>query len=191
MIKKIIIFIALIVGLITLVPWFKCGSFADPLHYSQFDMVLKLHEAVHNDIGFSAFAARAFHNKIALSAILIFNSYLYFWDIRFGALLFSLVGYFGILCGFWYLTKSKMKFKWWIFSAFIVLPFIEIFHFPLPYHQRLISLTLPYQAFSVFGLWKFIEADKWKRLLFLIILITLSICYYFTFVEEIFLNCYK
>jgi hypothetical protein len=191
MIKKIVTIIAFIVGVFYLRQWFLCVNFADPIHFSAFDMSLKLQDAIHNDIGFGTNTVRIFHNKLALGAILISNSYLHFWDVRFASLLFSPVLYFGIWCGFWYLTQSKTKHKWFILAFLLLLPFVEIFKIGLHYFLRLGIITLPLIILSLFGLRKFIEKDSMKRTLLITILIIFSVWYLSVFGSDIFLNCFK
>ena len=189
--KKIIILISFFVGVFALRTWFQCVNFADPIHFSSFDMSLKLIEAVHNDVGFAPNVVRIYHNKLSLGIILIFNSYLHFWDIRFMPLLISPVLYFGLWSGFWNLFKSKIKAKWIIFLVILLLPFVEIFKLDLEYKIRLMIIVIPMFVFSLYGLWKFIEKDKWPKSLLLVLLIIVSIWYIAIFQNDIFFNCFK
>lgn len=191
MIKKIIIIISVFVGLYYFRQWFLCVNFADPVHFSAYDMSLKLIEAVHNDVGFAPNVTRIFHNKVSLGAILISNNYLHFWDVRFATLLFSPVMYFGIWLGFWYLAKSKIKHKWIILTAILALPFIEVFKINLHYFFRLVLIVAPLFVFSIYGLWNFVRKENWKRNVLLIALIIFSLWYMSVFGSDIFLNCFK
>jgi hypothetical protein len=190
MIRKIIIILSLFITLYALNEWRVCTDFTSPIHFSSLDMKLKLEEAIRNDVGYEPVVARTYHNKLNFGAMVILNSYLRFWDIRQGVLLFSIIGYLGIFLGFWYLIVSKNKIKWPLFAVLLLIPFIEVFHFPIAYHIRLGLLTVPYMIFSVFGLWNFLERDKLLRVGLLIILAILSFWFLDVFKSEIFSYCF-
>lgn len=189
--KKIIISIIFLLELFVAKLWFACRDFSDSFHFSYPKMNLDLLGAVNNDQGFSTAIVRFFHNKPLFLFNQIFARYLHFWDIRFGVMFFSLAGYFGILAGFWYLTKTKNKYKLLIFAALLFIPFIEVFSLPLEYKFRFVILSLPYQLLSIFGYWQFTKLHQRRAILFLTILISLSIWYIGVFQKDIFFSCLK
>lgn len=189
MIKKIIIFIIFVIDAWTTMLWLKCAKFADFFHFSSLDMRLKLEEAVHNDKGFPSLYSRFFHNKVVFFAKEVFANYFHFWDIRFGVVFFSIIGYFGILCGLWYLLKSKTRYRWLVIIVYLILPFIEVFHSIEPYRLRLILLSVPYYAISLYGIWQFLKFHKDKGFWIVIVLVVFSIWYSYALPKEILLNC--
>lgn len=191
MLKRIIIFCVFIIELVSLRSWFVCSDLINKFHFSSFDVTLKIQEAISNDIGYAPLLARFFHNKLTFSINAVMASYLQFWDIRFGVMLFMLVGYFGIFCGLWYLISSKYRYKWLVFIFLLLLPFIEVFHMFQLYQLRFVLLVLPYFSVSIYGIWQFMKAHKKKVQVILIILIVSSIWYNIVFSKDIFLNCIK
>lgn len=191
MIKKILISIILLVELLAFRLWFACEKLADSFHISFLDDRLKLEEAIHNDTGYPIQLYRFFHNKVAFTINQVFVNYIHFWDIRFGVMLFSIIGYFGVFIGFWYLTKVKNKYKWVIFAVLLLIPLIEIFLLPISYQLRISILVIPYQVLSMFGYWQFIKMHRRRAVVFIVILILISIWYQAAFHNEIFFNCVR
>ncbi len=177
MIKKIILFIGVFVIISTVGPFLDCWRFDERIYFSPLEMDLKLIEAVHNDVGYAPNIARIFHNKAQLGAFFVFDSYLYFFDIRFLAPIFSLVGYVGIFWGFWYLFGLKNKFRQFIISLLLVLPFIEIFKLIDNTFARALIISVPYFVLSIFGIWQFLKSHKWIGVLVVLILVVLSVWY--------------
>lgn len=191
MIKKLLILIAVGIEINSLRLFLSCRDFSGQFHFSALDMRLKLEEAIHNDVGYSTNLARAFHNKAAFTANQVLVNYLHFWDIRFGAIYFSLVGYFGIFSGFWYLAKRKGKFSRILLILLLILPFIEVFRLISEFQIRFLLLSIPYLLLSVYGLWQFIRTNKKKGLITIVILVVLSFWYQSVFSNDVFLNCDK
>jgi hypothetical protein len=189
MFNKVLLIIIIFVELNSLRLWMECQKFADRFEFSSFDVFLKLKEAINNDIGYSTYLVRFFHNKIALTLNQLTIKYLYFWDINFGVLLFSFIGYFGIICGFWYLVESKLKLKWIILITLLLLPFIEVLKIFNPFQLRFILITAPYFIFSLYGLWQFMKFKGKKGGIFIIVLILMGIWYQLVLQKDIFQNC--
>jgi hypothetical protein len=191
---KICIIIIFLIELATGSLWIRCQKLADRFYSTNLDSQLKLDELVRNDIGYSTYAARFFHNKILVFGSEIINKYLQFWDIRFDVLFFTIVGCFGILYGFWYLLSKKNKtYKSWIvILVLLALPFIEIGHISLPYQVRIGGILLPFYLFSLFGIWQFIKQHKRFGAAIVMILIIISLWYMLVFQKDIFRNfCYN
>ncbi len=91
--------------------WFACRQFNDIFHLSFFDNKIKIEEAIGNDKGQPFLLTHFFYNKITYTPEQLFEKYYLFGDIRFGFLFFSIVGYFGIICGFLYFISKKEKNK--------------------------------------------------------------------------------
>jgi hypothetical protein len=192
--NSIVTIIALLTELWTGSFWLSCQKLADRFYFSPFDSQLKTGELVHNDAGYSTHIVRFFHNKLSVYGSELFDRYLQFWDIRFGAYFFTIVGYFGILYGFWYLIRKDHKsYKTWtIIIVLLLLPFIEILHVNIPFIARLLILLVPYYIFSLFGIWQFLKKHKKYGVLIISILILLSAWYIFAFEKDILKNfCYN
>src|SRR5947199_669682 len=107
--NKILTAIVLLIETVTGSFWITCQKLADKFYFSSYDVALKLDELVHNDVGYATYTVRFFHNKPSIFSIEILNRYLQFWDIQFDVLYFSIVGYFGILYGFWHVLLKENK----------------------------------------------------------------------------------
>ncbi|HUQ85030.1 MAG TPA: hypothetical protein VM077_01790 [Candidatus Limnocylindrales bacterium] len=191
MIKKILLTIFILYELNTFRMWNACRDFSDKFHFSYPQMGLRLEDAVHNDIGFSPELVRLFHNKPVFFVNSIFSNYFHFWDIRFGVMFFSIVGYFGIFCGFWYLVRSKFKYKLMMLALLLMLPLVEIFGGSISYDARLILISFPYLVFSIYGIWGFMRDKKGKGVLIVLGFLILSIWYQYVFSGDIFFDCVK
>jgi hypothetical protein len=191
MIKKTSLLFILVIEIWVAKFWLICSSFVDFFHFSSIDMHLKLDDLINNDKGFSTLSVRFFHNKIAFFVQEVFSSYLRFWDIRFGVVFFSIVGYFGILCGFWYLIKSRTRYRWLIVAIFLLLPFLEIFRLIPSFQISFIILAGSYDVLSLYGILGFVRSYKRLGLLLIAILMLISIWYIHALPLEMFLNCLK
>lgn len=179
MIKKLSLLLILAVELITLRYWFLCQQFKSFIHLSSQNVGLRVDELIHNDGNTPLLLVRLLHNKIIVFILDIFRIYLQFWDIRFATNLFSIVGYFGIFCGFYYLILSKIKNSYKIILSLflLLLPFVEIVFEPnLNFILKLFLLVLPYWLFSLFGIYQFcINGNRPQRVLIIGFLISLSL----------------
>jgi hypothetical protein len=189
MMKIVIAIIAVFLVSLSLFGLKECRQFFDPLYFSAYDTSLKLVDAINNDTGFAPNTVRIFHNKLALGAMLIFDRYISFFDIKFALPVFSPIGYFGVWAGFLYLFKLRSKLKWLLAAFFLLLPFLEVFRFIEPFRVRFVSVFLPYLLLSAFGLWMFALRGKWRKMLCLVVLIVISIWYMYIFNPDILLNC--
>lgn len=192
--KIVLIVITALVELYTLIYWYGCKTLANIFTFSTFDAKLKIDDAVHNDVGFSTNIVRIFHNKAQLYTSEVFNKYINFWDIHFIVLFFTLIGCFGIVCGFWYLlNKNKRTYKvWLLFLGLLILPFIEILPIQIPNWLKVIIILIPYYILSLFGIWQFLRQHKRIGIVIIIFLIIISIWYMLVFQKDIFDNfCYN
>jgi hypothetical protein len=191
---KILTILVALIEMFAIKLWLSCNSFNEAFHFSAFDVKLKVEEQVRNDVGYGVEIVRFFHNKAIVGASELLNKYLFFWETNFQALFFSLVGIFGIWCGFWYIITSKQKriYKWVIVSGLLLLPFIEIFSISLPFIARLVLLWLPYALFSLYGLWQFLKHTGIKGLIIVMLLLALSVWYLLALQGDIFtIFCYN
>lgn len=172
--KKILLIIILIVGIIQIQSWFSCHDFKETFHFSKYPVLLELDNLVHNDTGLPFVLIRFYHNKIAQSAISIFSSYLRFWDVKFLVNLLLPVGIFGLIWTFLYGLKNKILQILILFS--LILPFFEIlskssFSFPI----RITLFALPLFILSLFGISLFLRKKGVFGYFLLGVLIILSI----------------
>jgi hypothetical protein len=191
---NILIAITLLIEIATGAMWLRCQKLADRFYFSNLDSQLKLDELTRNDLGYSTYIARFFHNKVLVYGSELVNKYLQFWDINFDLFFFSIVGCFGIIYGFWYLfRKEKKTFKiWLLIIALLLLPFVEIEQAPIPFAVRIILVLTPYYIFSLFGIWQFMKRHKKVGALIIGIFIFLSLWYMLVFENDIFKNfCYN
>ena len=157
-----IIILVIFVHVFVLLQWTRCTDFALPVHFSSFDLQLRLIEGIHNDVGVPLGEVRIFHNKVTGSLFDIFGQYIQFWNITFLARFVSLAGIVGLGAGFYYFfTKKKNKVLWLGFGYLLGAPFIEIFGFTkLPYLFRLVLIAMPFVIWSVFGYWNLLQGKK-------------------------------
>lgn len=194
MINRLLILAVFILESITYVFWLGCQKITDKFHFSSLDAQLKLDEVIRNDVGYSTQVARFFHNKVNVYGSELFNKYIQFWDIRFMSLFVSIIGCFGIAYGFWHLlTKKNKTYKTWLVLGFLLLiPFIEVIQFGLPYSVRISIILFSFALFSLFGIWQFLKRYKKVGLLIVVILLAISIWHLIVFQKDIFNNfCYN
>ncbi len=164
MLKKISVISVFAVELLFMRQWFLCKRFKDYIHFLSTNQSLYLEDLTHGNKGESIILIRLFHNKIIVFITIFSKYYLRFWDERFALNLFSIVGYFGIILGIYYLINRNFKNKKYLWIAFIfllILPLFEIIFEPvINFTYKIIFLTLPFQAFSLFGIWQFLKEDK-------------------------------
>lgn len=192
--KKLIIGIVVLLQIYTVTLWMGCRDFIANMHFSAFDSKLRIGSETANDKGYPIHIVRIFHNKLFTIIDDALNEYLGFWNIHFLSLFFTIVGFFGILCGFWYLLKNKnsKKLKWGIPLLLLLIPFIDIFNIRLPFWLQVLLLWIPYAAFSIYGIWNFLMYHLKTGLAITTGLILVSILYLFAFQQDIFgLFCYN
>jgi hypothetical protein len=183
-INYLIIAIIAIIELFTIRAWFVCKSFTDFFHLSSVSITMQIEDYEHAEKGTPLFLTRLFSNKLTDSVLDVLRIYLQFWDIRFAASWFSLVGYFGIGAGLYYiLINKKKRFYHWIMLAVIfLLPCIEVFKEPhLSVMLKSIYLWLPFAIFSLYGIYQFLIHGKIKTrlwILFTIIIISIWWIYF-------------
>src|SRR5579863_7973021 len=97
--KKIIIIFTAVIEFATLQAWFICEKFTDIFHYSSINLAYQLDDYINPFSGFPLWFVRLFHNKFVEISINFLRFYFQFWDVRFGSIWFSLIGYFGIFVG--------------------------------------------------------------------------------------------
>lgn len=177
--QSILIVLTAVIEIVFLQVWSTCHNLSDKFHFSIFDANLKLQEAITNDVGYSTYAARFFHNKVIVYGTEFLNKYILFWDVRFDVLLFSLIGYFGILYGLWLLITTRRNYvkRLIILGIVLLLPLIEIFQLFQPFQVRFVITILPMYVISLFGLWQFMKRYKRKGLISLFVLLLLSLWY--------------
>lgn len=176
--KPIIITVIAIVEFYTLQMWFSCKNFAGLLHASSVNIPLQLESLIYAEKGTPILLTRVFNNKVTVTFIEYFQLYLRYWDIRFGSNWFSLVGYFGILAGLYYILTNKKKkiYHWLMLVGILILPCIEIFLEPrVPMIVKSLYLWLPYCLFSLYGISQFLtHGNIKKRMVVIVLLIALS-----------------
>jgi hypothetical protein len=164
---------------LTVKAWYACGTFTGIFHFSSANVQFQLEDYIYTEKGTPLFLTRLFNNKITDYFIALLRYYFQFWDIRFGTFWFSLIGYFGILAGFYYFISLKRKkyYHWLILILLLMLPWFEILH---ANHYSIIIkslyLWLPYCLFSLFGIYQFLtHGQTKKRFTIFIIILAVSI----------------
>lgn len=154
----------------------NCNKLCETLHFTVLDSNLKLLDGINNDVGYNNYTARFFHNKVQVYLAEFFNKYLHFWDIQFGILFFSLIGYFGILYGFWHIAVNEKNYeRLFYFLLILFVPLLEIFQVPGSYKLRYILIFVFLGGFSLYGIWQFLGLRKRFGFLIIITLFLLSI----------------
>ena len=190
--KKLILFLILLVQLFALKPWFLCRNFI--YHFSMLDLNLQLIDAIHTDYG-PILVTRIFHNKPVFFILDIYRRYLHFIDVQLLTVLLSLVGIFGFISGLWYFLNTKKKEK--VLSILIlwafIFPLLEIiFDFKLDFPIKLGIFWFPFVVISTWGHWKFISSKKLRSVVFIyLILMALSVGLLISYPNDAFLYCYK
>lgn len=186
--RLIAIIVTAVIELLTIKLWSACQKLPESLYFSSLDIKLKVEEEINNDAGYGTEIVRFFHNKLTIGFDEIVNKYLSFWNINFQAGFLSLIGLFGVICGFWYLlTNKKKNFLTWITVAILLgLPLLHIFALPLPFEFRIGIIWVAYMSFSLYGLWQFLRRFSKKRLCIVSIIAVLSIWYLIAFQSGIF-----
>jgi len=174
--KKIILVITAIIELLTLKAWFVCESFTDIFHYSSINLTYQLEIYINPFKGTPIWFIRLFHNKFIQIPINFLRFYLQFWDVRFGSIWFSLIGYFGILAGVYYIVSNKKKtvYHWLVLIILMILPCFEIILAPqiaIPFKS--LYLWFPFILFSLYGIYQFLTHGKGKKRLMVIFLLLL------------------
>ncbi len=178
-INYLIIIVAAIIEFVTVRAWSNCRDFTSFFHHSSINLTLQIESYVYGEKGTSLFLTRFFNNKFTVSILDFLRYYLHFWDIRFGASWFSLLGYFGIFTGFYYIFSNKKRrlYHWGMLLLIALLPLIEIFIEPhVSLMVKSIYLWIPFSLFSLYGIYQFLtHGKKKKRLIIFLILAALSI----------------
>ncbi len=170
--KKNIIILTAFTELLTLQGWFVCQRFTDIFHFGSIDVVFQLGTYINAFKGKPFWLIRLFHNKLVQDPINFLRVYLQFWDVRFGINWFSLIGYFGIFAGFYYIISNKKKkmYHWFVLSMLIIFPCIEILLAPQVSLQiKSIYLWLPFTVFSLYGIYQFLSYGNFKKRVWIIV----------------------
>lgn len=178
-INYLIIVITAIIEVLTLKAWFVCKSFNDFFHLSSINIKLQIEDYEHSEKGTSLLLTRVFTNKPIDTFLDLFRIYLQFWDVRFGVSWFSLIGYFGIFAGFYYIACNKKRryYHWIMLAAILLLPWIEVIAEPhISLLVKSIYLWVPFILFSFYGLYQFLNhGNRKKRLILFVIIALISI----------------
>lgn len=170
--KKLLFCVIILLYFWWLTPWFFCGGFKEPFHFSVYSLQLNLNNLIHNDTGLPFTLIRFYHNKMAFFVITLLSSLLRFWDITFLVNLVSIMGIFGLFYGF--LTFSKeifsKPFLKILIIFMIILPLVETLFRPQIYFPaKIIFISLPFEIFSLLGTAKFLAVHRGKKEFFFII----------------------
>jgi len=177
--KSIIVILSAIVEVLTLQAWFICKAFTDIFHRTSINLALQLDDYIHADKGTPLLFTRLFHNKLIQIVFDYLRFYLQFWDVRFGSNWFSLIGYFGIFSGFYYILANKKKkiYHWIAVIIILLLPFIEIIGEPqVNIVIKSVYLWTPFILFSFYGLYQFLSHGN-RTVRFIVVLLLLLISF--------------
>lgn len=175
----IILILLSIIELITWRTWFVCQRFNDIFHYSAINISYQVDTSTNAFEGMPTQLVRLFHNKLIQISIDSLRLYFQFWDVRFESNWLSIIGYFSIFAGFYYIISNKKKkiYHWLALTLLAVLPCIEIFiNPPISLFLKSIYLWLPFCLFSLYGIYQFVtHGNRKKRVILVFILLILSI----------------
>ena len=183
-IKYLAIFSVGITEFVNLQAWFACKSFTDLFHYSSVNLNLQIDYYIDTEKNTSYILSRLFNNKFIDSILNLLRFYLQFWDIRFGASWFTLIGYFGIFSGFYYIFSLKQKrfYHWIMLLVILFLPWIEIIIEPhINIMMKSIYLWAPFSLFSLYGISQFLNRGKFKKRLLVLLILTLISIWWIAF----------
>lgn len=164
--------------------WFICKNITNYFQLSSVNIPMQIEDYQHAEKGTSLLLTRLFTNKFTDSVLDILRLYLQFWDIRFSASWFSLIGYFGIGAGFYYIIANKKKrfYHWLIVAVILLLPWIEIFKGPqISIMIKTIYLWLPFIIFSLYGIYQFLTHGKIKKRLWVVLIILIVSIWWIAF----------
>ena len=171
----------LLIQIFSIKTWLMCRDFVDSYHFSLYDLILQIDDAVRSNEGVPAFLIKVFHNKALQFVIDMYKRYTHFFDWQLLITLISVVGVFGVIMGIWYFVDSKKKNKFigFLILAMFLIPFIEILIAPnINFYLKLFFITVPFQAVSIYGHFQFLTKHKSLLTLFIYIaLIVLSIAW--------------
>lgn len=178
-IKKIAIILVALAEYFTLQGWLICKNFSDIFHMSSINITLQIDDFTHAEKGSPVLLTRIFNNKLIDGFLDILRFYMQFWDVRFGSNWFSIIGYFGILSGFYYLISNKKKsiFHWFTLFLLVLMPLSEILlALHIPFVIKITYTWLPFSLFSLYGIYQFLNHGIFKkRLIIVLVFLLLSI----------------
>lgn len=192
--KNILIGIATFVQLIIVAGWIACFDFRDQFHLRLFDVILQIEDGVHSDTGVPMILIRIFHNKVTQLFFEFIRHISKFWDTSFLVNFLSIIGFFGLLSGIYYLVKKREKTYIWILLGLLLLlqavsVVIDLRKF---FRFELVLLWVFSQIIIVYGLFHYLgQGNKLLRFTLVITLIVLSIWWYFVFKRDIYNYCLK
>jgi|SRR3989344_3629034 len=194
--KRIILLLCgiICIQVLTVLNWFSCKDLKDPFHLRMFDVSLIVDDMTHNDQNIPIFFVRFFHNKVSILVIEFYRHFLRFWDIPFLTNLLTFVGFFGVACGLFYLSKHrKPKLIIVITTVLLVLQVVTMLtSYIFSYKLLFPALWFCYTCLAIFGIWQYLKVGSRRlRFLFCIILLLISIWWYLVFKHDIYNYCVK
>jgi len=191
--KKIFILIVIfIIQGFYLQHFILCKSFQSQFYLVPTQVNLKLVGDIHDDRSGSILAARLIHNKLTVYGSAIFDNYVYFFSLPFLVNSISFVGMVGVGIGFYYTARRKSrKILQPICLAVLCVPLVELFMIPkIPVAASIILFWLVFQFFSLAAWFVFLPSKFVNtQYLLCIILIVISILWYFTFSDAMGFYC--
>ena len=192
--KKVIIILIIVFNLVLLRYWLQCEHVQNRMLFSQFDVVLKVNEAIGNDVGYNSYIARFYHNKAGVEASELLGKYLHYWDMHFVFLFYSVVNCFGLVYFVvsYFNQPKRVGVQRYLLLITLILPFFILLNPPAPFPLQIILLAMITQTLSLYGVWMFLNAYKKKGIIIIFFLLLLSIWYIFVFQKDIFVQfCYN
>lgn len=166
--------------------WTNCTRLSDLFYFSEFDLRLRIIEAINNDEGIPLLIVRIFHNKVIGFILDVYRHILHFWDVNFLVWLISFLGIFSFVYGLYLLRfKRKRKLIGVLFLTLASLQFLEvIIKFDFLYKWKFFILLFLYSSISLVGLSEFIKRNSFRISISLIMILFLLSIWWMNFFSE-------
>ena len=176
--RKILIFVAFLVEILTLHRWLHCWHFTDGFYYTPPLLIDRVIGGINDDYGNLTIITHIMHNKATYLVWGFLQTFLQYWDARFLKEFISIAGCIGVYLGLWYFfTKIRgNKYLRGIFLFAVVFQCIQILFSPdIKFLWIILPLGITYIIFSMYGLWQFLAIKSNARYGFIITLLAFSI----------------
>lgn len=179
-VKFIYIATAWIIELFAFQRWFSCWLFTDNFYFTFKNLITRLINDSNADKGMPILVVRLIHNKPFALGWGLLQTLLQYWDIRFLEEFIGVIGAIGVGFGIWYLfTKDRKNVFVWILLVLGILVPLPIMFFQGHIQFRIIVFILGFifQGLSLYGIWRFLEKNHWRRYFFVTLLLIISIMF--------------
>ncbi|CAN5210710.1 hypothetical protein BH11PAT1_BH11PAT1_7320 [soil metagenome] len=171
---------------------FFCTKFSDKFYFSYFNLHLRLETAINGDKGISLIFVKLFHNKFLGSFFDVVYHLFEYFNFNFLVNVLSFIGLFGLLYGLYFISQRfSLKINLGIYSLLFIPPLLEeLFSFKLIFSIKVLLTVGFIWGISIYGLYKYLDTNNNKRIIYVSILILLSIWWLSIFGNEISNFCF-